>query len=331
MSFEFSDEEKKRVIAASLFGINLDHIGYADLGVIIGWSAVHGLQLLALVYALWNRKYPPIRAKGIATMVLMYVAGVMWYVGDIATNEMVHPTNKFLSNCIIVTIWLRSILGQTMMFHVLALRCMSLYFKYKLKRRFKGLARNAASLILIAVPLSAGVIITVLPTARTVSYVRGAQICNFHKQFKETVVILTWIALGTLVLGSIAIHRVPCIFGENREVQIACAALVSVIAFHTTLFYKKPLYPSSLAWRISAVSVDQVAILASWWAAMGVPLYHCLANRDEYLLEWLQREAAGMPVLEGEVQHESGVASELTISKAYARSSKVLTGGELSP
>ncbi|KAJ1963509.1 hypothetical protein GGI12_002018 [Dipsacomyces acuminosporus] len=292
MSFEYTDGEKKRVFIASLFGTKLDPIGYADLGVIIGWSAVYFIQLLVVIYTLCNRNYLPIKHQGIKTPLLIFISGVSMFVGDVATSDMIHPTNKFLSNCVLVAIWLRSILGQTMILNVLSLKSISLYYKYKLRRKFNGIVRIIALLAVVWVPIGCGIIIFVLPDRMTVNFIPNMGICNFHEPFKITVTVLTWFSLLCFMVSYSLIHNVNCLFKENKRILVALLAFIAVITFHTILFFRKPLYAAGLAWRIAAVSINQVSVLVAWWSLMGETLYNCLTNRYRFLLKWMEMENA---------------------------------------
>ncbi|KAJ2634828.1 hypothetical protein GGF40_003971 [Coemansia sp. RSA 1286] len=58
------------------------------------------------------------------------------------------------------------------------------------------------------------------------------------------------------------------------------------MVFHTVVFYRKPMYPATLAWRVAVVSVDQLAWFVAWWAIMGKSLYICAFRGDAWLDEY---------------------------------------------
>ncbi|KAI9503852.1 hypothetical protein BX070DRAFT_252438 [Coemansia spiralis] len=283
MSFEFTDKEKLRVIYASLIGVKLDHISYYDLAVIIAWAIIYIIHLPLVIYMVAKHKYPPLASIS-PTMCVFYIGAMVWFVGDVLTNEMVHPVTRPLQNCVLTTIWLRSILGQALVFNVILYKATLCWFKHKYKRRVERSYRWAIIGTMVAYNLAVGVIITVLPADMTVKFVPVLDICQFTKAFKNTTMVLTW-ANWTASFG--------CVLGSNprahRDVQrlfVACIALLAALVLHTTIYYKKPMYPASLAWRITIVSADMAAALIAWWLVSGSVIYNSLRRPSQYLIEW---------------------------------------------
>ncbi|KAJ2284249.1 hypothetical protein GGH14_000254 [Coemansia sp. RSA 370] len=75
-----------RVQAAAERGIQLDPIGDLDTATIAAGSALFGVSFIMIVYSWCNHRYQPIRAKNLPQTTLLFVCGVLWFVGDIATN-----------------------------------------------------------------------------------------------------------------------------------------------------------------------------------------------------------------------------------------------------
>ncbi|KAJ1829825.1 hypothetical protein LPJ70_007084, partial [Coemansia sp. RSA 2708] len=61
-------------------------VGSVDKATIAVGIAFFGLTFVLLVYAWCNRDYQPIRAKNLPQASVMFVSGVLWFVGDIAVN-----------------------------------------------------------------------------------------------------------------------------------------------------------------------------------------------------------------------------------------------------
>ncbi|KAJ2821963.1 hypothetical protein IWW50_004422, partial [Coemansia erecta] len=264
MSFAYTEHEQKRVVLASLFGVHLDHIGYADMAVIIVWAVVFGVQLLAVLFTLKNHRYRPIHNQQPLLMALVYFTSVIWFVGDIATNNVIHLPTHLLQNCIFIVIWLRSSLGQTMALTLLLYRCIRLYFKYRLRRHFTPLVSAVFGSLLLATNIVPPIIMTILPTDQTVNYVPGLEICNFNPRFKDVVTVLTWLVFASLALAcAVLFLSTKCTHNEHHQILVAWLGMAMANAFNTAVFYIKPRYPVSVAWRLCVVSMNQLSVLGA--------------------------------------------------------------------
>ncbi|KAJ2510780.1 hypothetical protein GGI11_005355, partial [Coemansia sp. RSA 2049] len=86
MTFPDLALEQKRVLAATSMDIGLDPRNTADLVVVVLLSCIFAINLVAVVFLIFNRKYPPLRSKSPVLMVIMFVASVFWFVGDLQVN-----------------------------------------------------------------------------------------------------------------------------------------------------------------------------------------------------------------------------------------------------
>ncbi|KAJ2716806.1 hypothetical protein H4R19_000412 [Coemansia spiralis] len=293
MSFEYTEREKLRVSMASLFGVTYDPIGYSDLATVCAWAGIYAAQLVAVGYTLWHRNYPPLQTCRPVLMALFWAAGVLWFVGDITSNVMVHLSHAPLNNCMLLVIWMRSSLGQNMLFFLLLYRCTSLHFEYRLGRAMCALERLSVGAFLMVCDFLPSVISTVMPTVKTLTYIPGLEVCLFYEPFKVAMVTLTWVELGTLVaIVALLNATMNCAHREHRRLAAACVPLVISACLHSVVFFRRPLYPSSLGWRIAVVSVEQASALCAWWLIMGPAVYNCMFRRRQHLLEWRQASAA---------------------------------------
>ncbi|KAJ2781470.1 hypothetical protein H4R18_002844 [Coemansia javaensis] len=270
MSFEYTPREKLRVALASLLGVHLDPIGHGDLAVVCVWAAIYAVQLAAVLYALRHRKYPPIESCQPVLMALFYAAGVLWYVGDITSNELVHLDRRPLTNCMFVIVWMRSALGQNMLFALLVYRCILLWFAYRNKAALTRTALLSFAVLVLAAVLVPAIVSSFLPETKTVQYISGMDVCQFNATYKAAVVTLTWLSLGSLMAVSVLLNAtLRCVHGEHRRMAAACVPLAVSAAFHTVIFFRKPMYPASFSWRVAVVSIDQASVLCAWWIIMG--------------------------------------------------------------
>ncbi|KAJ2832314.1 hypothetical protein FBU31_002102 [Coemansia sp. 'formosensis'] len=206
---------------------------------------------------------------------------------------MVHPTSKLLRNCVFTCVWMRSILGQMMVYGFLAVHCTGLRFKYdgRHKIRFNGLARYSLTAIVVLANLLVGIIITIVPKPMTITFFDGLDVCMFQDTFKNAVMVLSWATLGITIGVCVYLNfSVKCRHHEGTDLLVACFALAMASAFQTAVFYVKPRYPVNLGWRVAVVSLDQISLFVTWWAVVGRALYNCMVRKEAYLIDWSDKD-----------------------------------------
>ncbi|KAJ2787646.1 hypothetical protein GGI15_000534 [Coemansia interrupta] len=235
MSFEYTDREKLRVTLASVLGVHLDAIGHADLAVIAVIAALHILQLMPTAYVLLHRRHPSIRSRSPVLLALAHISGMLYFVGDVATHEMLHPVG-LLKTCIFVIVWLRAVLGLMATYSLLTTHAVTVYFRHRSKHSVElgTWAVAAFAMLGMSVNLAIGVIVSLLSKDRTVSFVAGIEVCQFHGGFKNAVVALAWACfLGLLLACAAANMLAERGDGEAREVASACLVLAAAMVLHT--------------------------------------------------------------------------------------------------
>ncbi|KAJ2384700.1 hypothetical protein GGI05_004920, partial [Coemansia sp. RSA 2603] len=219
MTFEYTDQEKLRVAMAGLLGVKLDPIGHTDLAVIALLAALHVLQLCATTYVLLHRRHARIRSRSPTLLALTHLAGIVYFIGDVATHEMVHPVGV-LKNCVLVIVWLRSVLGLMATYSLLTTHAAVVFFRYRRKspQELGTWAIVAFAMLAMAANLAVGVTVSLLSKDRTVSFVPGAEVCQFHGGFKTAVVVLAWTCfMGLLVSCAAANMMAERGDGEAKE------------------------------------------------------------------------------------------------------------------
>ncbi|KAJ2835572.1 hypothetical protein J3B01_003429 [Coemansia erecta] len=287
MSFAFSEHEKQRVALASMIGIHLDPIGYTDMAVTIVWAVLIFMQFLAVAYSLHHRRYRPIQNAQPLLMAMLPVASIAWLIGDIVANDIVHPSQQWMRNCIVLVVWLRTTCGQSLVVSSLLLRCISLWFRYRLHRRFTPLISSVFAVLLMAAATIPSIIITLLPTSKTVTFVATIDACIINPQFKTAATLLTWLMFAFLLAAfCMLLMGTKCAHNEHVGVALAWLILGLATGFNTYVMYVKPMYPASLVLRLCLVSANQGSVLAAWWAVMGRAVYNCRFRYHVHLVEW---------------------------------------------
>ncbi|KAJ1856096.1 hypothetical protein LPJ73_002229 [Coemansia sp. RSA 2703] len=286
MSFELTAAEQNRVKYVALLGFTLDPIGHADRTLIIVLSSIYGVNLLFVLFMLYNRRYPPIKCKSPLLMAAVFFGCCCWLVGDLQINGHVHLANTPLTNCKLWGVWLRVILGVCTVSSLIALRSYGLYRVFRLNRPYRGLAMYLPFLVYCVCTLVYGIVAQVLKPSVTVEYIPLIDVCYCPKPFRGALYGYIWATWVFVAVINWKIRRIKSSFNESREMLFSCLVVFAILTFSTALQLRNPEYLFSLKLRILSTAMDHLGTNLVWWAIMGVPLFNCLFRRKAYLKYW---------------------------------------------
>ncbi|KAJ2900329.1 hypothetical protein IWW38_000588 [Coemansia aciculifera] len=287
MSFSVTPKELARVQVFKSLGIDLDPRQEADLITVIVITVVYFIQFLAVLFMLWNRKYPPIKAKNPVIMTLIFLASVFWYVGDLQINGHAPLRGTPLEECKGIGVWLHLLMGVCSVSLLIALRSYGLYQVFCHNRPFRGPSLYTSIGVIGGSLLVFGIITQILPGHMSVQYNRDVDMCGYDKGYKTGLFVfiwLTWVAVAAL---SWRVRNIKSSFNESRETTISGIIVFGVLTFMTVLTYVSPYFPTNLKVRIVATSLNHLAAMLTWWMIMAVTLYKCLTDREAYLKAWI--------------------------------------------
>ncbi|KAJ2866042.1 hypothetical protein GGH94_001817 [Coemansia aciculifera] len=287
MSFSVTAEEKARVEIFKAQQMVLEPRQAADLIMVIVITVVYFFQLLAVLFMLWNRKYPPIKAKNPWMMLPIFLAYIFWFVGDLHVNGHAPLKGTALENCKAFGVWLHLLFGIYPVSVLIGLRSYSLYQVFCRNRPFLGFQLYASVAFVVGWLLTFGIVSSALPGSKTVYYLDGFDMCSYSSGFQAAIFVYVWIAWFVVAALNWRIRNIKSSFNESREITIACTVVFSVLTFVTVLSYVEPTYPVSLKWRILTTSLNHFSTIATWWLPMAVPMYKCLTDREAYQKEWV--------------------------------------------
>ncbi|KAJ2531240.1 hypothetical protein EV175_007239, partial [Coemansia sp. RSA 1933] len=59
------------------------------------------INTVLFAYAIWNHKYPPLKAKNMPLIAVLYASMVFWFMGVLGTNFNLPGVFDFKNSCII--------------------------------------------------------------------------------------------------------------------------------------------------------------------------------------------------------------------------------------
>ncbi|KAJ2115125.1 hypothetical protein IW146_002555 [Coemansia sp. RSA 922] len=287
MSFSVTAEEEARVQIFKSQGMVLEPRQAADLIAVIVITVIYFFQLLAVLFMLWNRKYPPIKAKNPWIMLGIFLASIFWFVGDLQVDGHAPLKGTALEKCKAIGVWLHLLLGVCPVNALIGLRSYSLYQVFCRNRPFRGFQLYAPVAFIVGLLLTLGIITEALPASKTTLYLDGFDMCSFSTGFQVAIFVYVWVSWAAVAALNWRIRNIKSSFNESREVTIAGIMIFSILTFMTVLSYSVTAYPLKVKWRIVTTSLNHFSTIATWWIPMAVPMYKCLTDREEYQKQWM--------------------------------------------
>ncbi|ORX65745.1 hypothetical protein DL89DRAFT_270707 [Linderina pennispora] len=281
--------EADRIKGIADLGKTLEPVGVTDTVTIAVSASLYGVTGLLVLYALIHRNYRPIRAKNMPLTTVMYIACIVWFLGDIATNGLVYNVGVW-SKCKLWVIWFRD-LGGYLYSSIVLLRAHALNRIFIQRKSFTGWAYYMPIVILAAALLIFCLTVQLISDDLTVSYLSKLEICHYVEGFKWGSLALLWLVWFASLFYYIKIRHIQTAFNEFRE-----ALVVFFIAFTTLLETSLvhgifPTYPLNRTLRTITTYVDVVCGNISVWVFLVYPVFKCIFYREKYEHEWLAKLA----------------------------------------
>ncbi|PIA15371.1 hypothetical protein COEREDRAFT_16241 [Coemansia reversa NRRL 1564] len=271
---------------------------------IIVISTVYFIDIIAVIFLLWNRQYPPLKSKNPVLMACALCSCICWFIGDLQINGHVHLKNTILTNCKGIGVWIRVLLGVCTVSALIALRSYGLYRIFCQNRLYKGFGFYLPFLIYCTCTLIYGIITQVLKPSVTVEYIPDLDICYCPRPFRAALYGYIWITWVLIAIINWKIRNIKSSFNESREMAFSCAVVFAILTFSTAMQFSQPNYPLNQILRLLTTGMDHLSTNLVWWAIVGIPLINCLFNHKGYLEKWT------LKLKEDGLQHEYNVKLE---------------------
>ncbi|KAJ2866043.1 hypothetical protein GGH94_001818 [Coemansia aciculifera] len=158
-------------------------------------SVAYVFRFASLLFMLWNRKYPPIKAKNPAIMSL----------------------GTSMTECKAIGVWMHIVMGVCAVSALIGLRSYGLYQVFCLNRPYRGpplyISVVATSLFLLVF----GIIVSALPGRMTVMYSEPIDMCTLDDGYKAAVLAMIWITLLVVAWFNWRIRNIKSSFNEGRD------------------------------------------------------------------------------------------------------------------
>ncbi|KAJ2884424.1 hypothetical protein H4R27_002101 [Coemansia aciculifera] len=255
-------------------------------------AAIMFISFLVVVYVNVNRSYIPLKCKNIPLINALYTTMFLWFIGDIYTYQptLVHASRPI---CIATMSWLRMSLGvySVISCHLLRIYQYQCIFEWRIRANGKHLWIPAALWTIL--PLTYGILASVLPEDKGNSYVADPPMCIAEKPVYFVAVAFTVVLMILWVYATVLMRRVNVCFNEYRELLVVIITTILVVLTQVVLRWIPAIGDSGFAYNTMASMSDVLMGQISLFVLIYKPAYHSLTDKDEYLkyfLRTLKRE-----------------------------------------
>ncbi|KAJ1963507.1 hypothetical protein GGI12_002016 [Dipsacomyces acuminosporus] len=267
-----------------VLGFKIDPLGPADTATIAAGSVFFALTLSMLIYAWVHRDYPPIRAKNIRVMTLMYIGALFWFIGDIPINGHVELVGVW-SVCKLWSLWVRLFFAYTFSASA-AIRTYAIYRIFILRKPYSGFKFYIPMFILFGCLIVYCTVSTLVSNKLTAIYREELHFCTYVWAFRGACLALLWCIWFVVLFFVFKIRNVHSSFNERYESIIVCLLAFTAVANTTFLHILKPNYPLQMHLRVSNTWIDFLVSNGAVWSILIYPVVQCMFNRQEYLKSW---------------------------------------------
>ncbi|ORX69449.1 hypothetical protein DL89DRAFT_267670 [Linderina pennispora] len=253
-----------------------------DTAVVVFGAAMLAIDLVVMLYIVWNRKYPPIRAKNIPLLVVLFVSLVIWYIGSIATQLDVGNINSFSGSCILFAIWFRVLLGVFLFTFVNVFRLYTYIRIFRYRKPVKGWSYWIPVIIFLVIILAFGLTTTLLHESLGVFLIEGIDVCRYTIRFKEIAFGIVWFGWLAVILSTFLARNINTSFNEYYEMLAVCIITSIAIAYETIIQHILANYILFIWSRTTSALIEVIAGQVTFFILVTTPVYNCLVNREGY-------------------------------------------------
>ncbi|KAJ1745354.1 hypothetical protein LPJ58_006200, partial [Coemansia sp. RSA 1591] len=283
----FDSEEERIQHLEKLFDMHINPIDNVDTAVIAIGSAMFGVTFLFLAVAWLKRNFHPIRAKNLPLTTAMFIAGVLWFVGDIPMNGHVLLKGSF-SNCKEWNIWVR-VLFCFVYTTALISRCYALDRVFIQNRPTRGLIYYLPTVLLLAFVLGYSIVTEALSSKLTIGYDKELELCSTTKGYVYVTLSLLWVNWLIIIFMMIRLRNIQSTFNEFYEFLFICAFGIAAMVKTNVVHYTHPKYPLVRGYRIAETLGDAFVINAIILIIIAYPVVMSIWQPHEYEHTWLLR------------------------------------------
>ncbi|KAJ2868720.1 hypothetical protein GGI22_000696 [Coemansia erecta] len=250
------------------------------------------INTLMFAYAVWNRKYPPLKAKNMPLISVLYISMLFWFLGTIGTNFNLPGVFDFKSSCIVFASWFRVLLGVFLFIHINIFRLYTYLRIFRELKRMRPRVYVIGALLYLATIMGYGIPITVLHNKLTVEFIPELGTCMYGTVFIELSFAIVWIGWVAVVAVTVVARDINTSFNEYKEMVIIIILSSITITYETiahNIVRDYVLYRWS---RTLSTFMEYLSSQSALFVLLGVPVYNCIFHRESYRRKFFEKMRA---------------------------------------
>ncbi|KAJ2820068.1 hypothetical protein GGI24_004599 [Coemansia furcata] len=283
----YDSPEERITVLEGMFKMSIDPVGSMDTMVIALGCAIFAITGAFIATAWTKHSYRPIRAKNLPLTTVLYVSGILWFVGDLPMNGHVLLKGAF-SECKFWNIWVR-VLFCFIYTSVLSIRCYALDRVFNQNKPTRGLAYYLPSIFFIGGYIVYSIVTTAMSGTLTIGYAEAVELCTTTEGYVIVTLCLLWFNWAIIIVMMIRLRNIQSTFNEFYEFLFICFFGIAAMVKTTTVHFTHPKYPLILGYRIAETLGDVLIINGIILVIMAYPVVMSVVRNKEYEREWLLR------------------------------------------
>ncbi|KAJ1799874.1 hypothetical protein LPJ59_001522 [Coemansia sp. RSA 2399] len=250
------------------------------------------INTLVFAYAAWNHKYPPLRAKNMPLIAVLYVSMLFWFLGTIGTNFNLPGVFDFKSSCILFASWFRVLLGIFLFIHINVFRLYTYLRIFREMKRMRVHVYVIGAVVYLAIIVAYGIPVTVLRNKLTVQFVPELGTCIYGTVFIELSFAIVWMGWIAVVVVTVVARNINTSFNEYKE-MVLIIILSSITLTYETIAHNIVRDYVLYRWsRTLSTYMEYLSSQSALFILLGVPVYNCIFHRESYRREFFEKMRA---------------------------------------
>ncbi|KAJ1859023.1 hypothetical protein GGH12_000868 [Coemansia sp. RSA 1822] len=253
------------------------------------------LNTLLFLYVVWYRNYPPLRAKNIKLIGILYLSMMLWCLGTIGTNFNINGYFDFTSSCVLFALWFRILVGIFMYVFVHIFRLYVYIRIFKRGQQVTYVQYVVAGIVYAVIIAAYGIPVTLMRNKLTVMFVLELRTCVYGRLFTELSFGIVWAGWVAVLVVAYMARNINTSFKEYREMLLIVLLASVAIAYQTVVHHVVREYTAHRWARITSTFFEYLASQTSLVILLRVPVYNCIFHRREFRRKFFDKmKADGM-------------------------------------
>ncbi|KAJ1723383.1 hypothetical protein LPJ61_005830, partial [Coemansia biformis] len=258
------------------------HAGFWDIFALVFGAVMMLLNTILYVYAMVHHKYPPLRAKNLKLISVLWLCTVIWYIGIIGTLFNLHHLFGVSSSCLLFGLWFRVLLG---IFAFIYIHSMRIYIYIRIFVRFQKVTFRVylvGFVVFVLIIVGYGLPMSILGSQLTVKYITELDTCVYGRVFSELTFSVIWIGWACVLLITFLARNINTSFREYHEMLLIVFLCSTAIAYETISHHIVTNFIFHRWSRVLTAFIEYLANQTSLVILLGTPVYNCIFHREEY-------------------------------------------------